>query len=366
MIVFFSYRVSLATWAERGILDREVEPYRRLSPEVGGVAFLTYGAGDAALAGRLAPIRVLPRRRGMPPAVWSLLGPLLHLRELRAARVLKTNQASGAWAAVLAKWLSGRPLIVRCGFPWSFNYGQESPRAWRRGLVVLLERLAVRAADRVIVTAESVGDYLVERHGLDRARLRVVPNHVDLARFRPGPAGAREKGRVIFVGRLSPEKNLAALVRAVAQVPGARLQLVGDGVEHAGLARLAEELGTPLELSGTVPNERLGALLQRAEVFALPSRYEGQPKSLLEAMAAGLPALGSRAAGIRAVIRHGETGWLCEPEPASLAEGLRTLLGDAALRQRLGERARAEAERRFSLEATVAQELAVLRELTGP
>jgi glycosyltransferase involved in cell wall biosynthesis len=103
--------------------------------------------------------------------------------------VLKTNQAAGAWAAVLAKWLYGTPLIVRCGYPWSFNHGQESPRFWRRRLVVLLERLAVRAADRVVVTADSVGDYLVARHRLDRGRLRVVPNHVDLERFRPGPPG---------------------------------------------------------------------------------------------------------------------------------------------------------------------------------
>jgi glycosyltransferase involved in cell wall biosynthesis len=363
LILFFTYRVSLATWVERGIERRETEVYRRLVPRTAGIAFLTYGVGDRDLEAGLDGIRVLARPARFGAAAWSLVAPWVHRREIRAASVLKTNQASGAWTAVLAKWLFGKRLVVRCGYPWSFNYASESRSRWRPYVVRALERLAVRAADRVVVTSSRTADYLVETHRVDRARVRVVPNAIDVRRFAPDPTVARESGLVIAVGRLAPEKNLALLIEAVARVPGARLQLVGDGVERPALEGAAKGLGAPVEFSGTVPNEELPTLLNRAAVFALPSRYEGQPKALLEAMACGLPVVGADVAGIRDVIRHGQTGWLCQPDVDGLARALATLLGDQALRARLGDGARAAVERAHSTEAVVEAELAVIQEL---
>ena len=364
VIVFFTYRVSLATWAERGILEREIEVYRPLVERMGGVTFLTYGAGDRAFEPRLGGIRVLPRPSRVRPAVLSLLAPWIYRRQIRAAAVLKTNQASGAWTAVLARWLHGTPLVVRCGFPWSFNYERESPRMVRRLAVRVLERLAVRAADRVVVTSQAVADYLVMRHGVDRGRLRIIPNAIDVDRFAPARPARREKGLIVFVGRLAPEKRLDVLVAAAASVPGARLLLIGDGPERDRLARQAAATGVPLELAGTVPNTEVAAWLARAEIFALPSAYEGQPKALLEAMACGLPVVGSDVTGIRDIVRHGETGWLVTAGDAgALAVALGTLSDDPALRERLGRAGRTAVQQRYALPAVVEQEMAVLSEV---
>jgi glycosyltransferase involved in cell wall biosynthesis len=363
VILFFTYRVSLRMWMEQGIAARETDVYRRLLPSLGRVAFVTYGTSDAALEAGLGGIRVLPRPARLGMASMSLLAPWLYRREIRAAAVLKTNQASGAWTAVVAKWLFRKPLIVRCGYPWSFNYSRESPRWWRRALVHLLERLAVRVADRVVVTAAAAGEYLVREHGVDPARVRVVPNAIDVARFAPDPAAARAKGCVVFVGRLAADKNLGALVEAVARVPGAWLRLVGDGPERAALEAAARRTGAQVEFTGTVSNDAVPALLNTAALFALPSHYEGQPKALLEAMACGLPVVGADVPGTREAVRHGETGWLCAPHAESLADALRSLLDDDALRERLGRQARAIVERQHSVPAVVERELAVIREL---
>ena len=364
VIVFFTYRVSLATWAERGVLEREIQVYRRLLPRVGGVTFLTYGADDSRFEPHLGGIGVLPRPPRLRPAVLSLLAPWVYRRHIRAAAVLKTNQASGAWTAVLAKCLYGTPLVVRCGFPWSFNYGRESPSVVRRLVVRLLERLAVRAADRVVVTSQPVADELVARHGVDRRRVRIVPNAIDVDRFAPGPPVQRDKGLIAFVGRLAPEKRLDVLVAAAASVPNARLLLVGDGPERERLVRQAATTGVPLELAGTVPNTGVPDQLARAEIFALPSAYEGQPKALLEAMACGLPVVGSDVAGIREIVEHGESGVLTPVgDIGALTAALRTLLNDPALRERLGLAGRAAVRRRYALDAVVEQEIAVLAEV---
>jgi glycosyltransferase involved in cell wall biosynthesis len=371
LVLFFSYRVSLATWAARGLLDREVELYRRLVPAIGPTAFVTYGGRDDERSAQpLGDIRVLPNRWGLPAPLMSLLAPLLYRREIAAAAVLKTNQASGAWTAVLAKWLTGRPLVVRCGYVWSVNHARESRSIWRSRLVFGLERLALRAADLVIVTSEAARDHLVSAHGLRAARVAVIPNHVDTQRFAP-PAvpSAREPRAVGFVGRLAREKNVAALVHAMAGLPGTRLVVAGDGPLRAELEVLAHRLGRKVEFLGAIPNAELPGLLARLCVFALPSLYEWAPKSLLEAMAAGVPVVAADVPGVRELVRHGETGWLTATDAGALRASLERVLDDPALRTRLADAARRHVVLHHSIERVVEQErrlLAAVADGVGP
>ena len=78
----------------------------------------------------------------------------MHRRKLRAAAVIKTNQGAGAWSGALARRISGRPLVVRCGYLWSSLHERTGSPAWKRGLVRALEGGAMRAADRVVVSTE--------------------------------------------------------------------------------------------------------------------------------------------------------------------------------------------------------------------
>jgi glycosyltransferase involved in cell wall biosynthesis len=111
---------------------------------------------------------------------------------------------------------------------------------------------------------------------------------------------------------------------------------------------------------GVRPHAELPALLSRSAVFVLPSHYEGHPKALLEAMACGVPVVGTRVAGIRDLLRHRETGYLCGTSAAEIREALREVLGDAALSARMSAGARAYVCERLALTTVVAQELAVL------
>ncbi len=360
--LFFSHGVSLAEWKRRGLFDREVGHYRALAARLGRVTCVTYDIvePDGAVLAAAAPLAFLWNRWRLPYPVFGILAPWLHRRALATCDVLRTNQLSGAWTAVLAKRILHKPLVVRCGFVGSQFYRLAGLRRWRISLREALERKALEAADLVFVASEADAEYLRELCRGRTAPIVVLPNAVDIDRF--APKGTETvRGRVVFIGRLTAQKNLPMLFEAVRQLDGVSVQIAGTGELDAELRSLAA--GLPVEFLGSLPNRDLPALLASAEVFVLPSHYEGTPKALLEAMAAGCAVVGTDAPGTREVIRDGVTGLLCACEPSALADGIRRLLADGDLRRRLGSNARQAMVAGFSRESIIAQEEAAVRSL---
>jgi glycosyltransferase involved in cell wall biosynthesis len=329
------------------------------------VAIVSYGgAAERRLTQGRGAVEVLTNRWGLGSNLYSLAAPLLHRRALREAAVFKSHQLNGAWTAAIAKRIFRKQLVVRCGFVWSDFVGHLEPRRWRRALARRLEGWVVRSADRVVVATDDDRYALIARYGIEASKTRVVPNGVDLERFRPDPGRAEEPGRVCSVGRLVEQKDPLRLLEALAGLPGVRLTLIGDGPLRPAVERRARALGLRVDCLGTVPHEELPSLLNRASVFVLPSRYEGHPKALLEAMACGLAVVGTDVPGIRGLIEHGRTGLLCEPTVAGIRAAVAGLLEDASLRAALGGEARRYVERTCALPAVVEQELAVLADLS--
>ena len=362
LALFLTRAVPLSVWERQGILEREMALYLRLRPHLAGLTLVTdSGPEELRYQERLPGVRILHNRWGLSPNAYSLLAPLLHGRALRQATVYKTNQLDGAWTALLAGRLHRRPVIVRAGYLWALNFRRAAGRETLKGrLIRRLERLAFRRADRAVVTTPQLRDSVVREHGVPPDRIAVVPNFVDTEHFRPRPEIAPEAGRVLFVGTFNSAKNLPALIEAIARLPQAHLVLVGDGPLRMGLEAQAATLGARVAFAGRAPNNRLPEEIARAEVFVLPSHYEGHPKALIEALACGAAVVGTDVDGIRDVLRHEETGLLCPPTPEGIAAALDRLLDDPALRARLGRAAREFAAREYSLERVMEREMAVL------
>jgi glycosyltransferase involved in cell wall biosynthesis len=185
-------------------------------------------------------------------------------------------------------------------------------------------------------------------------RTVVVPNAVDLPAVRRPRSTERELPLFLAVGRLRAPKDFMTFVRALGKLPPESFEavIVGEGPDR-GL--LEHEIGA-LGLAGRVRlvGERRDVpdLLADADVFVLPSRSEGHPVAILEAMAAGLPVVASRVGGVPEQVSHGETGLLVEPgDPDELAAALRRLATNPPLRHRLGAAGRERAERAFDLDA---------------
>jgi glycosyltransferase involved in cell wall biosynthesis len=284
---------------------------------------------------------------------------------------MKTNQSSGGQTALRVAKHHRKPLVARCGFMWSLNHTRRyGPRDRRTRHALRVEQKLFqgrgrgrgRGATLVQVTTDTMRDDITQRLGDGVAnRVRVVPNFVDTDAFRPHPE-IQPAFDVVFVGRFGREKNVAALLEAVRDLPIRLLMIGGGGAMPAELQPIVEGGAAVVEWRGQVPHHQLAAALCEAKLFVLPSLYEGHPKALLEAMACGLPVLVTDRPGLREVVRHGVTGHICDVTPEALRQAIQTLLADEALRRRLGEAARAEVLERYSLDRIIEQETAVLEE----
>jgi glycosyltransferase involved in cell wall biosynthesis len=367
LAVFFSHGVSLATWSRTGMSTKEVGYYRALEKSFGSIVFVTYDQPAdelPTLIASLGTLGVVYNRWRLPYQLFGFVAPLLHFRALRRATLLKTNQLNGAWTAVLAKWLLRKPLVVRCGHVPS-RHGVLDPRAprgrLRVKLVVALEKLAVRTADLVFAATPSDIRYLVERHGIDESKTRHVPTPIDAEQFAPRTDVAREENLVVYVGRLVEEKNVHLLVDACQSLPGVKLRLIGTGPLEAELRAKSDP--ARVQFVGAVPNVELPRHLAEASVFVLPSDYEGSPKALLEAMAAGVAVVGTRVDGIREIVDDGRTGLLCDRSSDAIRTAIDRLLRDASLRARLGAAAREFVVRGYSQRDVVRRETEYLSAL---
>ncbi|HJQ75544.1 MAG TPA: glycosyltransferase [Gaiellaceae bacterium] len=193
--------------------------------------------------------------------------------------------------------------------------------------LVRLSRLAPVACGPGVAAA-------LEQHGLPP--FATVPNAVGPAPP-PGERLAPER-LVLAVGRLVEQKNHELAIRAIAQVPGATLAIVGDGPLRPQLERLAAELGAEVIFTGVRPDAR--ALMGAADVVVMPSRWEGLPLSALEALASGTPLVATNVRGLRELVTDGENALLVPEEPEALAAALRRVFEEPELAARLAEAGR--------------------------
>lgn len=211
----------------------------------------------------------------------------------------------------------------------------------------------------------------LRQHGIDRVDL--WQRGVDTETFHPAKAtpemrrylsqGEPASHLLLYVGRLGAEKEIEQIKPVLAAIPGARLAIVGDGPHRASLESYFA--GTPTHFVGYLGGEKLAAAYAVADAFVFPSRTETLGLVLLEAMAAGCPAIAARSGGIPDIVTDGQNGYLFEPEnPQGAIAATQQLFADPESHLQLRTNARAEAER-WSWSAATKQLQAYYRRVVG-
>ena len=372
---------------ETGLVVLQVLP----ALETGGVergtvemAAAIAGAGGTALVasagGRMVPEVehaggrhvTLPLRARTPLAIWRNAGRLASLIRAEGVRIVHARSRAPAWSA----WWATRRTGARFVTTYHGVYNEDLPGKRRYNAVMA-------RGERVIAISRYVADVLQARHGVDPARIRVIPRGVDPAVFDPTAVSAERVARlarawrlpegapvVMLPARLTRWKGQAVLVEAMARLArrDAACVLVGGG--DAGFAR---ELEARAHAAGVAERVRLAghcddmpaALLLADAVVSASTDPEGFGRAVIEAQAMARPVIATDHGGAAETVEHGATGWRVPPgDPAALAAALdRALSLSPEGRRALGARARASVCARYTAAAMQAATLDVYREV---
>ncbi len=283
------------------------------------------------------------------------------------------ERVHGAWAHFPASvaWLASRLAGVR------FSMAAHAGSDLYRTQAFLADK--VQAADFTVCCVRGNGDMLRRLAPAAADRVIWLYHGVDLRRFGAVQRVREAEPLLLCVGRLSPPKGfddaIAALGRLARRGLAARLVIVGDGPEHAKLAQLAADEGVAdrVTFTGALTHDQILPLYAKAWVLLAPSkvlangRRDGIPNVIVEAMAAGLPCVGTRAAGLEEAVVEGVTGRLANPaDPDSLADAIEPLIRDGALADQLGAGARGSALSQFDVDANFERLFALFRGETPP
>ena len=283
----------------------------------------------------------------------SMLLPLRMVRTIAGIyRVAKSSDVlyvSGlGFESWLASLLAGVPTVHKVvgDYAWerARNLGlfkgtideyQGAAKSTRLRLMDWTRFRPLQSARQVVVPSHYLRR-IIEGWGVDASKIRVVYNAVEP---RAGAVEeARDPMRVATVCRLVPWKGVDGLLKAVARISGLHLDIAGDGPLRAELEALAAQLGIVgrVTFHGTVEEEEVSAILQKAGVFVLNSTYEGLPHVVLEAMREETPVIATDVGGTSEVVKDGVTGILIPVGDESVLEmALRRLTADRALSERL-------------------------------
>ena len=331
------------------MLTKTVECLRARGDEVlifapsGGPAEL-FGAEVVSMASAPFPLypelRLAPPRASMRARLEAFRPDVMHLFEPTLLGV------GGLYYA----WVLNIPVVVsyHTNLP---AYLRHYRLGFLQGVTWNLMRLRHRRAEVNLCTSTAMIEDLRD-HGVPR--LALWERAVDAERFHPGAGstatrerlsgGAADAKLLLYVGRLSAEKDIGSLRAVLEAMPEVRLAIVGDGPVRRELEK--QFAGTHTVFAGYLQGEELAAAYAAADLFVMPSKTETLGLVLLEAMAAGCPVVACRAGGVPDAVDDGVTGLLYDPEaPGALVAAVRSALGDPARLEEMRQRARQEVQR---------------------
>ena len=328
------------------------------------------------------PVFPIPFMSGkLNPRAQLMLGS--HIRKHKPA-LLHLHGTRAAFHGLIARGPFRNPPAIYTvhGLSTSKVMSRQARLAYTAVEIFLCSR-----AERVITVSEYDREAIVSNWPIPESKIEVIPNGVDTDRFAPArgkdgvrckdiargkevarveeelPARAflrrqhglpREALVIGTVARMVPQKNLSLLLKAAARLPEAHFLIVGDGPERSKLLALAETMGIAGRVAFAGEQADPLPFLQAMDIFALPSRWEGLPISLLEALSTGLPAVATLVGGNKEVLHGKPFGRLTPPDdPDAFAEALRSLAGSKT--GRLGLDARSHVVADYSLKRCIAR-----------
>ncbi len=300
-------------------------------------------------------VYLVQNKYGLHRYVYGILLPFLNIRTVRNCNIFRVFHLSGTIPAIITKIFFQKPFV----FNYAFDY-KKFAEIDNNSLAKLLLRaacpLAIRFADNILAANKNI------LKNLPKNKTIYSPNGVDTKVFKPFLVKTKPNHRmnILSVGRMEKQKNFAALLKAMADLP-AKLTIVGNGSLKEELVDLAKKENIDLEIIDKVENDKMPEMYNRADIFVLPSLIEGHPKVLLEAMCCGLPVIGTKTEGTNEIIDDRVNGLLTGIDAADIRSAIKIFMKNEKLRQSCGSKARRTIIGDYDIKKLVNKEIKMLK-----
>jgi len=362
--LFFTYEISAKDWLVSGLLSREIELYRQILNKTDiEFTFVTYGSDeDIEILSKFQKIKVIPvgkylkSKNKIVKFIQSLFIPFKIKKELKNIDLMKTNQLMGSWIPIILKLLLKKPLIIRTGYDLLDFSVKEKKSMLKILFTYLLTLFSLIFSDKYFVSSTNDLSNLNKKFSLIKNKtIELRPNWVNIPKEMKNIRD-RQKERILMVGRLEDQKNYHSVIK---NLSGSELVLdiVGEGKLKKSISDFGHENNVEIHFLGTLDHNVLLEKYREYKFYILYSKFEGHPKTLLEAMSQGCVPLVLKNQNVMEVVDHKVNGVILENEKESLNKWIMNLNEDNFEFQRLSMNARSLVVNTFSLEKSLNVEL---------
>tara|TARA_Y100000992_G_scaffold146171_1_gene97256 strand:+ start:5261 stop:6397 length:1137 start_codon:yes stop_codon:yes gene_type:complete len=320
ILLVFTFNTSLKIWHEQGILNRELKVYRDLVDNFGyKITLLTYGnKSDINILKEYELedyFEILPIYSNTNKSNFKIINIFKSIKyTLKIYRnnnyfdIVKTNQLYGSWVAIFYKLLTKNKLIIRTGYNSVAFAKFENKSKIKILLFTLLSKISLIFCDLYVTTNKDDINLITKNKSLQK-KIIYQPNFVDIAERDVKQIEQREFNTLFSVGRLEEQKNHTKLIEMLKNSKY-KLRIVGEGKLRDTLIELSKKYNIELELSSNLDHDLLLETYSEYLFYIQLSKFEGNPKTILEAMGAGCVVITTNVYGIKNIIKHEENGIL--------------------------------------------------------
>lgn len=299
IVYFFTFGYSLNTWKNSGQLDRELEHFefwKKINPDI-NLTVVTYGEENDLTLVKNEFIEVIPIYKYVKFSKFKIINLiksffiitiLKNIMQGESYDLVIQNQLLGSWVSYQFKKLKKIPLIIRTGYDMYEFSKNENKSYVKQFFYRLITKKSLKYADLYTVTSECDKNFLIEQFGeIKSSKIEIRKNWVSSSNVKKlNLFEERYSKKIVCVGRIEDQKNYKTIVNALKDTDFT-VDIFGEGTEKNEITKLAKKQNVQIKFKGILNNNELKELLTNYKYFLTASKFEGNPKSVLEAMSAG-------------------------------------------------------------------------------
>ncbi|MAW08654.1 MAG: hypothetical protein CMC23_00360 [Flavobacteriaceae bacterium] len=314
--VFLTYDYSLETWEKNGTLNRELKIFKEIAKSENiKFKFISYDKGYVLKNSDLQQyIEIVSIYKNLKyfnnkylRFIYSFYIPFKIKEEVEKSDLIFQNQLDGSWISMITKKLTKKPLMIRTGYDaYQFSINENKNKLFVYFYRVLT-KLSLKYSDLYTVTSLSDKNYL--ENNFKNAKVKITRNWSGLSK--KNTENKRYSNKILCVGRLVEQKNYIFLINSLSKYKKSiSIDIVGEGPEKNKIKNLSKEKNVEVNYLGKINHDNLSDIYQKYRLYAIPSKFEGNPKTLLEAMGNGCIVLASNIENHSEIIDNSINGFL--------------------------------------------------------